>query len=152
MTVTEVRWNGDDKSKSPESAVGVSRSIDDESKANNNPLRKTLKVFKDDFQRLGGSLRSFELLKRFNSKGMFSKQEGSENTTDTSLEEEKPTTEHNDTTYPHEKLFQTHCDVLIIGGGGVGASVAYWLKEKARNGLNVVVVERDPTVSLSSIH
>lgn len=42
--------------------------------------------------------------------------------------------------------FQTHCDVLIIGGGGVGSSIAYWLKEKARDGLNVVVVEKDDTV------
>lgn len=42
--------------------------------------------------------------------------------------------------------FQTHCDVLIIGGGGVGSSIAYWLKSRARNGLNVVVVEKDNTV------
>lgn len=39
--------------------------------------------------------------------------------------------------------FQTHCDVLIIGGGGVGSSAAYWLKKKARQGLNVVVIEKD---------
>lgn len=44
-------------------------------------------------------------------------------------------------------IFQTHCDVLIIGGGGVGSSIAYWLKKKAREGLNVVVVEKDSTVS-----
>ncbi|XP_017117116.1 FAD-dependent oxidoreductase domain-containing protein 1 [Drosophila elegans] len=46
--------------------------------------------------------------------------------------------------------FQTHCDVLIIGGGGVGSSIAYWLKEKARDGLNVVVVERDDTYAQSA--
>ncbi|XP_011190712.1 FAD-dependent oxidoreductase domain-containing protein 1 [Zeugodacus cucurbitae] len=39
--------------------------------------------------------------------------------------------------------FQTHCDVLIIGGGAVGSSAAYWLKKKARQGLNVVVIEKD---------
>lgn len=39
--------------------------------------------------------------------------------------------------------FPTHCDVLIIGGGGIGSSIAYWLKQKARDGLNVVVVEKD---------
>lgn len=44
--------------------------------------------------------------------------------------------------------FQSHCDVLIIGGGGVGASIAYWLKKRAFGGLNVVVLEKDPTVSL----
>lgn len=42
--------------------------------------------------------------------------------------------------------FQTHCDVLIIGGGGIGSSIAYWLKQKARDGLNVVVVEKDEKV------
>lgn len=46
--------------------------------------------------------------------------------------------------------FQTHCDVLIIGGGGVGSSIAYWLKEKARDGLNVVVVEKDDTYAQSA--
>lgn len=44
--------------------------------------------------------------------------------------------------------FQSHCDVLIIGGGGVGSSIAYWLKKRAFSGLNVVVLEKDCTVSL----
>lgn len=43
--------------------------------------------------------------------------------------------------------FQSNCDVLIIGGGGVGSSIAYWLKKRAFGGLNVVVLEKDPTVS-----
>ncbi|EDW37252.1 GL25633 [Drosophila persimilis] len=46
--------------------------------------------------------------------------------------------------------FQTHCDVLIIGGGGIGSSIAYFLKEKARDGLNVVVVEKDDTYAQSA--
>lgn len=45
--------------------------------------------------------------------------------------------------------FQSHCDVLIIGGGGVGASIAYWLKKRAFSGLNVVVLEKDCTVSVA---
>lgn len=40
------------------------------------------------------------------------------------------------------------CDVLIIGGGGMGASSAYWLKCKTRQEkLSVLVVERDACVS-----
>lgn len=42
-------------------------------------------------------------------------------------------------------------DVVIVGGGVVGWSIAYWLKrkERVRDGLRVLVVEKDPTVSLS---
>uniref|UniRef100_A0A4W3GWU1 FAD-dependent oxidoreductase domain-containing protein 1 n=1 Tax=Callorhinchus milii TaxID=7868 RepID=A0A4W3GWU1_CALMI len=43
-------------------------------------------------------------------------------------------------------------DVVIVGGGVVGWSIAYWLKkkEKIRNTLRVVVVEKDPTYSKAS--
>lgn len=39
-------------------------------------------------------------------------------------------------------------DIVIVGGGVVGWSIAYWLKQKerVRGALQVVVVERDPTV------
>lgn len=47
----------------------------------------------------------------------------------------------------NDREFQSHCDILVIGGGGVGASIAYWLKKRGRDGLNVVVLEKDPTVS-----
>lgn len=42
-------------------------------------------------------------------------------------------------------------DVVIVGGGVIGWSVAYWLKRKpmSQDGLRVVVVEKDPTVSRS---
>ncbi len=36
------------------------------------------------------------------------------------------------------------CDVLVIGGGVVGQATAFWLLRKAP-GLEVVVLERDPT-------
>ncbi|KAM4726506.1 FAD-dependent oxidoreductase domain-containing protein 1 isoform 2-T2 [Anableps anableps] len=43
-------------------------------------------------------------------------------------------------------------DVVIVGGGVVGWSIAYWLKqrEKFSKGMRVVVVERDPTYSQAS--
>ncbi|NXL39160.1 FXRD1 protein, partial [Glaucidium brasilianum] len=43
-------------------------------------------------------------------------------------------------------------DVVVVGGGVVGWSVAYWLKalEGSRHGMKVLVVERDPTYSRAS--
>lgn len=47
-----------------------------------------------------------------------------------------------------ENLFPKHVDVVIIGGGAVGSSVAYWLKEKTgKDAISVVVLEKDSTVS-----
>lgn len=40
-----------------------------------------------------------------------------------------------------------HADVVIIGGGYLGSSGAYWLKTRAGEGLNVVVLEKQFDVS-----
>lgn len=47
---------------------------------------------------------------------------------------------------PVDEEFPSHCDVVVIGGGAMGSSIAYWLKHRAGEGLRVAVVERDPTV------
>jgi FAD-dependent oxidoreductase domain-containing protein 1 len=43
-------------------------------------------------------------------------------------------------------ILPQHCEVLIVGGGIVGAFTAYWLKKTYENNLNVVVIERDMDV------
>lgn len=44
-------------------------------------------------------------------------------------------------------------DIVIVGGGVIGWSIAYWLKRKLRSqdSLRVLLVEKDPTVSLSHL-
>lgn len=42
-------------------------------------------------------------------------------------------------------------DICIVGGGLVGLSVAYWLKQRNPKGFNLAVIERDPTVSVLTL-
>lgn len=39
-------------------------------------------------------------------------------------------------------------DIFIIGGGIVGSSVAFWLKEHNPAAASVTIVERDPLVNI----
>jgi len=55
---------------------------------------------------------------------------------------------------PQGDVLPPSCDVLIIGGGGMGASSAFWLKSRTLQlgkKLNVLVVERDAGVSTMSL-
>lgn len=47
---------------------------------------------------------------------------------------------------PNAALFPNHCDLVIIGGGAVGSSIAYWCKTMGLQGLRILVVEKDQTV------
>ena len=110
-----------------------------------NPIQRTFNILGNDLKKVknffSSSTKSSETASDFSQPG----EEGiSKNSKETPLQKiQRETTRRS---YSDEE-FQTHCDVLVIGGGGVGSSVAYWLKRQARNGLNVVVVERDNTVS-----
>lgn len=44
-------------------------------------------------------------------------------------------------------VYPEHADIVIIGGGYIGSSVAYWLKTRAGEGLSIVVLEKDFSVS-----
>ena len=46
--------------------------------------------------------------------------------------------------------FQAFYDVVIIGGGVMGCSVAYWLAQRIYRGMKIAVIERDPTVRIKS--
>jgi len=46
--------------------------------------------------------------------------------------------------------FPTHTDVVVIGGGVMGSSIAYWLKDMSSGVLDVAVIEKDPTYCKSS--
>ena len=48
---------------------------------------------------------------------------------------------------PQPDIFPNHCDVVIIGGGAVGASIAYHLRKNVTGDFHIVMLEKDTTVS-----
>lgn len=51
--------------------------------------------------------------------------------------------------YEEDKIFPKTVDVMIIGGGVIGSSIAYWLQNKCRDGLTIAVVDKDLSVNKS---
>ncbi|XP_011506222.1 PREDICTED: FAD-dependent oxidoreductase domain-containing protein 1-like [Ceratosolen solmsi marchali] len=51
---------------------------------------------------------------------------------------------------PNAPIFPNYCDILIIGGGAIGSSIAYWCKRLGKASLRVAVVEKDPTYKQAS--
>lgn len=49
--------------------------------------------------------------------------------------------------YENDKIFPKTVDILIVGGGVIGSSIAYWLQNKCRDGLTIAVVEKDLSVN-----
>lgn len=49
-----------------------------------------------------------------------------------------------------DETIPSQCDVVIIGGGAMGSSIAYHLKASARDGVRVVVVEKDKSYGKAS--
>ena len=44
--------------------------------------------------------------------------------------------------------YQHEYDICIIGGGAIGASIAFWIGQRLHGEMSVLVIERDPQVSL----
>ena len=41
---------------------------------------------------------------------------------------------------------EAHYDIIVVGGGAIGCSVAFWMMQRITEGFKILVVERDPQV------
>lgn len=131
--------NNSENQSSKKDKVQKFRKIDHE-----NPIEKTFRILYDD-------VKNYYVRKKNTIQQIMNQaKEDVAMKTDPSKETETPYNAYNfvpRTSEVTEAVWPAHCDVLVVGGGAVGSSIAYHLKENARDGLSVVVVEEDPTVS-----
>ena len=43
---------------------------------------------------------------------------------------------------------EAHYDMIVVGGGAIGCSVAFWLMQRVIEGFKILVVGRDPQVCI----
>ena len=41
---------------------------------------------------------------------------------------------------------EAHYDIIVVGGGAIGCSIAFWMMQRIIEGFKILVVERDPQV------
>ena len=41
---------------------------------------------------------------------------------------------------------EAHYDIVVVGGGAIGCSVAFWMMQRINEGFKILVIERDPQV------
>lgn len=110
-----------------------------------NPLQKTFKILTDDVR--DSYRRKKNLIQQIARAAKRDADMKAGRLEETETMKENINDSESITSGPEMAIWPSHCDVLVVGGGAVGSSVAYHLKEQGRDGLNVVVVEEDPSVS-----
>lgn len=53
--------------------------------------------------------------------------------------------------YEDSKMFPKTVDILIVGGGAIGSSIAYWIQDKCRDGISIAVIEKDLSVNKNEL-
>ena len=63
------------------------------------------------------------------------------------LDQLKP--RHKQKTKYYIEGLDAYYDIIVIGGGAIGCSIAFWLAQRINEGFKILVVERDPQVCIS---
>lgn len=110
-----------------------------------NPVTRTFGIMGDDLKEYFSTIKNSKVRKAFNLSGSLDSQAQCDGNS-----VEQPDGDNSRTKSDVREVWPSTCDVLVIGGGAIGSSIAYHLKERALQGLHVVVVEQDSTYQKSS--